>query len=200
MQKKSKKLTVKELRQAIASQEENTKTISWCGLNLKINHCISLENMFEFVDSVVKSCFNDEDNSFLPEAKDFAIRVYTVEFYSNISLPSSVQEKYNILYRTDLVNTIKDNIDDAQFHSILQSINEKISYIAQTNIEMITKQVNNLYESLNNLSEQFENIYKGVDETSLNKVINILGNGGFDEDKLVEAIISHSTKEPKSGD
>lgn len=197
---KIKKITVKEIKHAIASQIENVKTVTWCGLNLKITHSLTLENMLEFVESVVKSCFKEEDNSFLPEAKDFATRIYIVEYYTNISLPASLQEKYNILYRTDLVDVVINNINEAQLNSILESINEKISYVTKTKIEMITRQINSLYESLNNLGEQFENIYKGIDEDSLNKVIKILGDGKFDENRLVDAILSHSTEQSKSGD
>lgn len=52
---------------------------------------------------------------------------------------------------------------------------------------MIQKQVYELYGVIDNMSEQFEKTFSGVNNEDMTKLISAIANGGFDETKLVDA-------------
>lgn len=190
MANKIKKVSINKLEEAVNSQYKATTIVDWNGLNITINRILSLKSMMTFVDSVIKNCFGKEDGEYRPEVKDFAVRNCIIKHYTNISLPSNIEKRYDLLYRSDLLNTVMNNIDQSQFSAMVRAIEEKLSHLAQANIEAINRQMNELYTSFANLGKQLS----GVDAEALNGVMNALSNGKIDETKIVREVMNYKDK------
>lgn len=190
MANKIKKVSINKLEEAVNSQYKATTIVDWNGLNITINRILSLKSMMTFVDSVIKNCFGKKDGEYRPEVKDFAVRNCIIKHYTNISLPSNIEKRYNLLYRSDLLNTVMNNIDQSQFDEMVKAIEEKLSHLAQANIEAINRQMNELYTSFANLGKQLS----GVDAEALNGVMNALSNGKIDETKIVREVMNYKDK------
>ena len=93
--------------------------ITWCGYNVAIKRFISFTDML---------CFAKSDNRYLPEVRDLFFRCSLVEFYTNIVLPESVEEKNQIVYGTDIIDLILQNIDRGQFRAIMDGIEKRVTY------------------------------------------------------------------------
>lgn len=161
--------------------------VDWHGVDLEVKPFLSMEEMILFIDGVVSACFLDGDNTYIPEVKDFAINSYLLSIYTNIELPDDISEKYIYVTRCDAFGLILEIVDDIQLKQILTAINEKIKYLADANVQMIQKQVYELYGVIDNMSEQFEKTFSGVNNEDMTKLISAIANGGFDETKLVDA-------------
>ena len=109
--------------------------------------------MLSFVDGVVSGCFAKSDNRYLPEVRDLFFRCSLVEFYTNIVLPESVEEKNQIVYGTDIIDLILQNIDRGQFRAIMDGIEKRVTYLVNTDMkrieddaELIVKQITEQFE------------------------------------------------------
>lgn len=140
---------------------------------------LSLTEMIGFVDGVVKSCFREDSNKYMPELKDFALRIGIINFYTNIILPEDTEERYDFLTHSDLIDVILGLIDNVQFSEMMKSIDKRIEHTANANISVIEKQMSDLQHLIGSVIEKFDRLFDGVDKDvfeALGKSVGIEGN------------------------
>lgn len=183
-QKKNNKVSVAAVEKAMKENfAGEQKTFNWCGLEIEYKEIISMEHMVTLVDEVVNNCF-DKDGDYIPAFKDFLIRTFTIQLYSNVRLPQDITKQYDILFGGDLYASLVERINQPQYKSILNAIDEKLSY--RCNADVIATRM-----TLNQLIAQFKNFGEQLDQVNVDDVRNIAGalNGmEIDEEKLVEAV------------
>lgn len=194
MADKIKKVSINAFEEAVNSQYEATQSFDWNGITIVVKRNLTLREMMSFADSVVKNCFKKEDGTFIPEIKDFATRSCIYEYYTNITLPANIEKRYDLLYHQMLLDEIMPRIDSLQFNALIRAIEDKVAHLAQANIEVVTKQMNELYASLDNMQAQFGKMFEGIDEESISGIVNALGKGTIDEEKLAKAVLGLKNK------
>lgn len=188
MANKIKKISINALEKCVKEAAgEPIVTKEWRGINVNIKVRLGLKEMMTFVDGVVKTCFTEDDNQYTPEVLDFAIRSSVLEMYANFTLPTNIEKQYELVYGCDMYETILETIDRIQFDAMLRAIDEKIAHIAASNIEAVTRQVNDVYASLNALEERLSAVFQGIDNDAITGLVGAMADGKFDEEKLVQA-------------
>ena len=190
--KKIKKVSVNAM-DAIMENIENTVSVDWNGTEIVITKTLSLMDMLSFVDGVVKSCFDDANNSYIPEAMDFAIRCNILERYANFSLPKNLEAKYDIVMQSGAVEMVVERINNAQFNQIVRSIESKVKNIADMNIHMLYRQFNEVLNSFNAMQEKLGSLFAGLDPGDINKLVGAISERGMDEEKLVKAYMEQKS-------
>lgn len=180
---------------AEGSDISGTHTDTWNGIEVTVKRTLSLKEMLTFVDNVVKTCFTETDGTYMPEVKDFAIKKYILEMYSNFVLPEDVEESYMLIYESDAVDFVLQRINGRQLGEIVQSAEEKIAHLAQANIEMVNRQMNDLYTAFNSLQNHIANVFTGIDAGDIDKLLGALSDGQIDEGKMYEAFLKGSKSE-----
>lgn len=188
-------ISIEELNKAIAEDFTPVVEIDWRGLTLHIKKCLSLEEMMTFVSDVVSSCFAANTNEYLPEIKDFTTRCCILESYAGIVLPKSLNEKYEMVYSCDIVSTVAQHIESMQFNAMLAAIDRKIEHQAQSNIEAMNKQMNELIAGFSAIEKNLSGIFGGVDNETITKIAGAIADGKFDENKLVKAFTNNVSSE-----
>lgn len=117
---KAKKITVEQLR--LLNKTPTHRTILWHGNALTVRTLLSIEEISQFVNSVMGGCYDQLHDVFVPEMKDFGFRVNVVSRYACVELPDDIEEQYEILYNTDIYDTICAAVNSAQLTSIGNSI------------------------------------------------------------------------------
>ena len=177
------------------SDAKNKNVIKWNGIDVIINPTLSLKEVLTFVDNVVQTCFSDSEGAYIPEVKDFAIKKCILEMYANFDLPSNVEECYSFIYNSDAVDFVISHINNSQLMEIVQSSEEKMKHLAQANIEMVNRQMNELYTAFDNLQKQITGIYENIDIDDVSNLVSAIANGHIDEEKMVKAFIKeHASK------
>lgn len=174
---------------------KGTESFEWHGVEVVVKKTLSIKEVLEFVNDVVKTCFSADDGSYIPEVKDFAVKSCILEKYANFSLPTNIEHKYDLIYHTDAIDEVLRRVNGQQFNEIIASINAKISHLASANIEAINKQMNELYTAFDNLQKQLEAVFSGIDPSDLTKLVGALGDKGINEEKIVKAYINQKTGE-----
>lgn len=189
---KIKKIPASTFKAIVKDVSEPSEVFEWNGIEVTVKKNLSFQEMFEFVDTVVKSCFTSDTNAFIPEAMECVTKMCVLEKYANFSLPDDISTNYKFIYNTDIVEAVLAHINIEQFNEICRAVKKKVEYIAKSNIEAFIKQLNEIYSSFDNIQTQIADAFNGVDEGGIAKLIDAISKGKLDEKKLVEAYITQS--------
>lgn len=185
-QKKTNKVSVATIEKVMKERfAGESKTFDWYGVEIEHKENIPMEYAVTFVNNVVDTCF-DKDGNYIPEFKDFLIRSFTVQMYSNVRLPQDLKKQYDILYNSDLYNVLIQHVDIVQYDTLLMAIDEKLEY--RRNADVMTMRM-----TLNNLIAQFQNFGEQLNQVEIEDVKNIaeaINGVDLDEDKFVDAILN----------
>ena len=187
-QKKTNKVSVATIEKVMKEQfAGEPKTFDWYGVEIEHKENIPMEYAVTFVNNVVDTCF-DKDGNYIPEFKDFLIRSFTVQMYSNVRLPQDLKKQYDILYNSDLYNVLIQHVDIVQYDTLLMAIDEKLEY--RRNADVMTMRM-----TLNNLISQFQNFGEQLNQVEIEDVRNIaeaINGVDLDEEKFVDAILNRN--------
>ena len=98
--------------------------IRWNGIMIRVRHMISLDEITEFVDGVVERC---SDGRFRAERADYELRLATIVFYTNIIVADDQVVMYELLYGTNLYDTVCECVNTAQYKAIKEAVNMNTS-------------------------------------------------------------------------
>lgn len=196
MAKNEKKISINSLDKIIKENYNNTTTAVWYDVEVTIKKTLAFKDMLEFVNDVVMSCFQDK-SGFVPEVVDFAIKSNILSRYANFSLPDKLEHRYEIIYCTDAVEFVRQFINMEQLNEITASINKKISYLCNTNVMNIQKQIMELVSSFETMQQRTTDMFANLTPEDMAKVLSAFEDGKFSEEKLVEAYLQ-KTRSPKT--
>lgn len=190
------KVSVGSIDNIIKETYTATVTEEWNGINVTITKTLSLRDMIAFVDNVVKSCFRQGTNEYMPEIKDFAIKSNILERYANFRMPSNIEHQYDIIYHTDVIDFVLKYVNIQQFREIQIAIDKKIDVLAEMNVQMVYKKIDDMVNAFEDFQRKMENTIGGVTKDDMAKVMSAISDGGvFDQGKLVEAYMAHTKGE-----
>ena len=190
--KTEKRVSINTLDTIAKENFSNTIAAEWHGVEVFIKKTLPFTEMLEFVNDVVMSCFQDEAG-FMPEVVDFAVKSNILSRYANYSLPDKLEHRYEIIYYTDAIEFVRQHINNEQLSEILSSITKKINYMCNTNVMNIQKHITGLVSSFEDLQQKSANIFGNLTPEDVTKVLGAFENGGFSEEKLVEAYLKKTT-------
>ena len=196
---KTKRISITTLDKIMKEKCTSTKSVIWNDVEITVQRTLPYIDVLNFVNLVVRSCFDTETNEYFPEVKAFAIRCCVLEKYANFSLPSNIERRYDLVYNTDAYETVIQHINADQFNEILDAIDKKVENLANANVAAINKQINTIYNMFNSLQEQFNEIFSGITPEDASKFMQTIADGKFDEEKLVQAYMAQS-KEVSKGE
>lgn len=184
------KVTVEELENVYKKKYNAVDEFEWEGLILRVKHNLPLTNMMEFVSSVVQGCFDKDNGEYMPEARDFMTRYVTMLEYSNVELPSDVEQMYRLMYCTDVYMQVISHVDSVQYNQILKAIDIKIKHQLKMSESAAIKQVNEVVASMSSLGESISKLFEGIQPGDFKSVVDAVSNG-VDTDSLVESVMKH---------
>lgn len=183
--------------QMVADEFDKAVVVDWHDYKLLVRKTITQYEMTSFVDAVVKSCFDDETGTYMPENRDFMYRYCQILFYTNIDLPRESEDAYELVYLLDLNNIINTNAERYQLADIQSAIEEKIRYRLDTELDEMRKQVEQITQVVGALNESISSVDP---EDIKNLVTAYVEKGGLDEQKIVEALFKDKEKVKDDGE
>lgn len=171
-------------------KENEIITADWNGSEIKIKPILSLREMAYMVDRVVDVCFDKESGAYIPEIKEYAIRVLAIELYSNVALPDDKEEKYEAVYNEGLFEEVEEHINTAQYLDILNAIDKKIDLLVETNINTLTIQINELISKFTEIEKGLGIMYENITPEEISGFVKSLSGVKVDEDKIIKAVLN----------
>lgn len=106
------------------------KKIPWHDTFVYVKSIIPFSEMIGMVEYIVNSCLS-KDGLFMPEFLDFSLRVCVLNYYSLVELPESIEDKFYIVYQSDIYDTVIKHINKGQIESIKNSVNMCVDKFAR---------------------------------------------------------------------
>jgi hypothetical protein len=170
------------------------------GLSFFVKPCLSMNDVVTFTKIVSESVF-DNNGTYYPEMKEFLIRRSILEMYAGFAMPKNIEKQYELVVRAEpLVREVVQHADKRQFDALLGAIDEKIDAIIAVNESTVKRQVNELYSMISNLGSQLEGMFDGVDAGGLAKLVEAIGEGGIDQEKIVKAYFDYKSDDETQSD
>ena len=192
--KKIKRISVNAMDEIMKSYEV-TEAVNWNGLEVIITKTLTLEEMISFADSVVKSCFDQATGAYMPEIKDFAIRSNVMERYANFTMPSKVENQYDMVMRSGAFEMIMNHINTSQFGELMHAIDAKLQNAADANVQMVFRQFNDVVASFEGLQEKVGSMFAGVDPSDIGKLMSAISERGVSEERVVKAYMEQKRRD-----
>lgn len=192
--KKVQKISVNAM-DIIMKQYETVETIEWNGLQVVIKKDLSLEEMMTFANSVVKSCFDQASGAYMPEIKDFAIRANVLDMYTNFTLPKDLGKQYDMVVQSGAVEMVLNHINHMQFNELVKAIDSKLQNTADANIQAYITKLDNVTTAFSDMQTKMENLFSGVDNEDISKLVGAIANGDNTEEGIVKSYLKLVTKD-----
>ncbi len=190
---KQKRVSISSIEKTMKEIYTPTETVEWNGVEILVKRTLSFDESMIFVRGVVQGCFAS-DGEYMPEVKDFLVKNYIIESYTNVALPSNTSDRYSLIYKSELTDFIMPHINQPQFNSMMNAVDEKLRSISQANMNLINKKAAELFESIESIETQMSDIMSSIGSEDIIKLVGAISDGGLDERKLVEAFKGNEVK------
>ena len=173
----------------------NTVNKEWNGISIAIKPVLTPTEMSRFITEVILYCLAGENQSFMPEYRDIAIRMCVIKYYTDLSVPETIDDEYiTLLYRYDIVDAVLSEINGEQYDVIIDSINKKLDYILKRTGTYMESKLTELVEMITELVESLAGKFDDIDSGKLIELANAVSNNKIDESKIVAAIMKERKK------
>ena len=169
-------------------------TKDWHGQELVIRRYIPYDTEIEIVRKVADACFHPETGEYMPEVKEFALKVCMIEAFTNVRLPQNVEHQCAILYGTDLWNEIAYAIEDGQYYDIRDAVDDRIRARNNANRVMFENEIQRGIDAMQRLGDHVSELFEGVTPEDVSALISAIGQGGIDEGKIAEAVVAEQNR------
>lgn len=193
------KITVKAFNNIIDNDFSDGIVVEWHGATLEIKRCIGLKDMVAFVENIVQNCYDEDSGVYSPELLDTIIRREVMTRYANFSLPTSSERVYRAVYCTDAYDVILENINTDQLDAIISSALQKINYLKERQINIISNKLDGFVDKMGELEDLMADLVSNVTPEDISKIASsIAGGTELDYDAIVRAF-NNLPEEIKSG-
>lgn len=200
MAKNDKKISISTFDKVAKEQASSQSTvIDWHGVEVTVKHTIGFTDMMEFVHNAAESCFS-ESGVFVPEVMDFAIKSNILTRYAGFTLPDNLEHRYTLIYTTDAVDVVCGHIDERQLQEITASVRRRVNYVCDSKVALIQQKADEMFAAFKKLSKQSEDIFDGVSNDDIQKLLKSIAKGTLNEESIVKAYLEHTkhSDEPES--
>lgn len=169
------KIDINDFNVAVVKAKENPEWIgteikNWNGIDIEVHRTLNFTDAMKFVDMVVSLTYDEMTGNYTPELKDLGIRKSVIDFYTNVELSTDIEKCHEVLYETDLFEFVLNLINRRQLNMIVTSIDDKLNYITQTNIDVINRKMNELTSVFEDFMKNFEGIDISQFQTALDSL------------------------------
>lgn len=190
MAKKEARISINALERVAKENFTNTITKEWFGIEVAIRRVLPLEEVLMFTEDIVNTCFA-ADGTFIPQVMDFAIKDGILTRYANFTMPSDTKKQYELIYTTDVVEMVMEEIDQEQLESIIDAADRKIDYLCDTNIREVSAKLETILKTFEEMGVAVEQMFGGMTPEDMQKMIGAISEAGkLDEEKIVSAYMN----------
>ena len=184
-----KKISIEKMDEIIRDYYPDTETVDFHGQELVVSRTIPFRTEIELVNSVIDACFDEETGAYLPEYLDFAMKSCIAAAYTNLRLPQDAEHRHRILYGTDVVDCIVPYISAMQLSAIENAIRSGLRERNNANTALFEQRVGETVGAMEEISKKIAGIFDGVSKEDISAVLNAVGNGTIDEEKIARAVV-----------
>lgn len=98
------------------TKDDSIQRVNWYGMPLAVRRMIGADEFMNAADLILQRLWDGE--MYRKELLDFELRTAIVVFYSNAELPQDTEERWAVLYGTNLYETVRSMISEDQAQAL----------------------------------------------------------------------------------
>ena len=157
--------------------------------DITIKKRLNFVDALSFVQSVVFTIVNEEDQAISYVLKSFLIKKNTIEYYTNIEIKDNkFDEVFDFIDRNNLYNEVIncDGFDIVEYRRLLKAIDDQIEFESQ---KIIKK------SKIDDLIELLIDFVNKIDTDKISNFINKFDKiKNINEEKIIKAIVNTQNK------
>lgn len=162
---------------------------------IKVKPRLSLMEVYNFSRSVVEKVINEELGVVVCAWKDFAIKLTTLRYYTDLKLPDEIDAGYDFIYNNNVYEKIVGATDfDFDFYTcLIGSVEEQLDF----EMQKIAKKskLDEIYDWVLGLTKKFGDDFE---PSKIAEALPMLANvGQLDEEKIVSTVLKLNDKKKK---
>ena len=197
MAKKQERISINNFEKIVKDTYTPTEVIDWHGTSVTVKKTLSLEDIMSFCHIMADGCFSD-DGKYIASVKDFLFKRAMISFYTNIAIPKNIEKAYELIYCSDIIESIIPAINAVQFNELKSAVENQIKYETELKANMLYGQIEKMYEGLDQIESQLASVFENIKKEDISKFAESLLNGKLDEEKLVKAYIENTKTDNSS--
>lgn len=182
---KTKKVSVNVFEKIVKENLNNTITEEWFGVPVTITRTISLKDMMSLVAEVADNCFL-EDGRYVPEVMQALLDCGVVERYTNISLPSNLSARYELVTKSGVLDFILPKINSNQYNDIVVAVRDKVDYLCDANVAELHRAMDKMVDSMNKIQESTEIMFSSVSPEAVKAITEAVADEHALEERIVD--------------
>ena len=198
MAKKENRISINALEKIAKENFAPVVTKEWFGIEVSIKRTLPLAEVLMFTEDIVNACFAP-NGTFLPQVMDFAVKEGILTRYANFTMPSNTEKQYELVYATDAVEMVMEEIDNEQLEAIIDAADRKIDYLCDANIKEVRTKLDAILKTFEEMGTTVERMFDGMTPEDLHKMVASIGTDNkLDEGKIVAEYIKQSGLEEEA--
>ena len=158
---------------------------------------LTFKESLDFINEVIDSYFDMDDNGeliYMPFIGDIGLTNAFLKYYTDYKFNDDIEKDYQFVCTISPYNYLKE-INENQFLSLEEAITKevdlKLKQLENTRTDLISQLLKVVIGKVNSIE------IPNIDEDTLHKIVDML-NGGFDENKIVEAYLKSDFHDKKT--
>lgn len=199
MAKKEDRISINALEKVAKENFTPVVTKEWFGLEVSIRRTLPLAEVLMFTEDIVNNCFTP-NGTFIPQVMDFAIKEGILTRYANFTMPSNAEKQYELVYATDAVDMVMEEIDNEQLKAIIDAADRKIDYLCDANIKETREQLCKLFATFDKLAKIAGTTFDGMKPEDMQKFISAFNASDAEKEYVASEYIQKRDAEQGAGE
>ena len=122
--------------------------------NVKINKVIGIKSLMMITNDVTNVIFQSDE--YYAPLREYAIRYAIVSNCTDYELDKDVEKSFDVLFGTDLFDTVCGAIEKESLDMCMRVINDQIGYEISLRMYMAKKELNDAVEKIVRITDNYE--------------------------------------------
>lgn len=158
------------------------------GKTIDVRSTVPFAEASKFVETVADLCF-DNSGDYIPQVYDVAVAYAIIDMYTSIETPTDITALADVVYRSNIIENIRQYIDDVQIESLLDAVAKKIEYRIAINTSAAVNKSNDIINKIEEAEKMLEQVASGLGGEDISKLMSAIADGKIDEKKLMGAYL-----------
>lgn len=143
-------------------------------IELQVLPYLTFEEAMTFVNDVASSVIDEKKMEYTPEAYEFAIRLKVMEIYCGIRVPSKLDKAYEVLFGTNIFDSVMDAINITQYNQMIEAIYNRVEYYKSMMTAVAGDKVRKMMDEVTKMMEDGERVLQQASELDLGNLVQMV--------------------------
>ncbi len=117
----TKKVPASTIHDAARMSAGKYKKVVWRTTSIDVAYCLGARRFLDVYRAIIKDSTSPDGECMLPLI-DFSIRINVISAYTNVVMPDTVEDLFDVVYGSDLYDVVVKNANTSQINALINAV------------------------------------------------------------------------------